>query len=838
MSLAVRQARPMGVWVTDRLICALALWSILLSGAGAADDEPRIQFAELDLIEVAGTRLESPPPTRAAFSLHKDDLAFSGSQLLEDALNDLPQFAPDQTRTTNIGGQGVSTLDMRALNAVSGAPRTLVLVNGRRYVASDEFGRVDINAIPAPLVERIDVASGGASAVYGSDAVAGAVDFRLDTDFDGVRLGGRFGMSDEGDGEEGSAHLIVGERFANGRGGVLLFAEHYKRGRVETEARPFSSVAVDDAGPPLGFIELGSSRIPGGQAIGDGRPPVPNPFGEDADGDGLPDPFPAGLAFPDGALALSAGFAPDGTPVPSPPGFNFQPDNYLQTPASRLTVFGAGDYEITNGVTAYFEASFTENENIQQLAADANDIPEAGVLFVPLSNPLIAENPDLAAFLSTNYDNGLAGDAAAGDGVATILDFRRRMTENGPRRAERDLDALRLLVGVKGEAPVGGRSWSYDAYYAYAGVDRTEVLTGRTSDIRIQQALNAVIDPVSGEVVCADPSNGCVPIRLFGEGPGSISPEAAAFIAPEVGQDTRTRQHIVSASASGELLTLPAGPLRAALGAEYRREAATFAPDAILQSGELGPGNARRPTDGDFDVIEGFVETLIPVLRGAPFAERVEARAAARVGHYSSVGTVATFGAGGAWSPRGGFTVRGQFQRAVRAPNVGEIFSGLSANAPSFADPCSAPLIPAAAAASGVSVDDIAAFCAALGVPNPGVFVADAQVLALTEGNPDLTEEKADTATVGFAWAPLAGGLSLEADYYAITLENAIDDVNASTVAALCFQSFDPTSSFCSAIDRAPTGQVIALRHRADSRRRPTRPARANRRLAGARGQD
>jgi len=789
-----------------RRLCASAAviaLSIAPTQGALAQSDTSADGDDSDVIVVTGSRIpradvNSSSPVNI---VDETDIRLSGSVLVEDILNELPQVAPEFTSTTNNGGAGYSSVDLRNLNASSGSPRTLVLVNGRRFMPVDEFNAIDINNIPSALIQRIEVVTGGASSVYGSDAVAGAVNFILQDNFEGLQLGGRYGMTDEGDGDTYNMNLTLGGNFADGRGNAVVFADFYRRTSVLAGARDHSAVARDDVGPPAGIIDLGSSRVIGGGAYGDGRATVGG--------------LPAGILFADGTTGSSAGFAPDGTPINGAGSFNFQPDNYLQTPAERILLHGQGSYAIADWIEGFAEISYSNNLNEQQLAFDANDIPDAGPLFVPLTNPLIAANPTLVDFLRTNYDNGLAGDAVAGDDLASLPDFRRRMTEVGPRFEARELDTYRVMLGARGEFTLSpaGDPWGWEAYYSFARSNTSIVQDAYTSDIRIQQALFAELDPATMQPVCTNLDGGCVPIRLFGEGPTSISPEAAAFIAPTATEVTTAEQQVFNASVNGSAFELPAGPVGVAAGFEYRKETGAFRPDALLQSGELGPGSNTKPTSGSFDVWELFGETRVPLFGGLPFADLVEAEAAVRFADYSSIGSVVSFGGGGSWAVIDGFKFRGLYQRAIRAPNIGELFGGQAVASPTFADPCNAGQLANSAALAGVTEADIVAFCIAQGVPVPSIFQGDAQVSGVTQGNPNLSEERANTVTLGVVITPPSiPNFSLTFDYYDIKLNGAIDDVAATSVANLCITSLDLNNLFCQGITRNPgNGRIISL---------------------------
>ncbi|MEE8118192.1 MAG: TonB-dependent receptor [Gammaproteobacteria bacterium] len=739
--------------------------------------------AEMEEVVVTGSRIARPDliGNSPINVINAEDIKWSGVINTEQLLNEMPQLAPDQTSSTNNGGSGIATVDLRGL----GANRTLTLVNGRRFIPADNEAQVDINNIPAPLIKRIDIVTGGASAVYGSDAIAGAINFILKDDFEGVEFGANFNRTEQRDADVSSFYLTMGGNFADDRGNAVIHLDFTERDALLARERGFSRTALTDIGIGT-FFEVGSSRIPGGNIL------------------------QSDLIFPDGTIATDAKFLPDGTPIPREgETFDFQPDNFLQTPLERLAVNFLGHYDINDDLEVYVEATYVNNQVDTQLAFDANDIPDVGPLFVPLSNPLVNNNAALATFLTTNFDQGTNGDATAGDGIATLSDFRRRMIEVGPRFASREFDAGRILVGLRGDLPI--ESWTFDAYYSEAQSNVVENLTAFTSDIRLQAALNATTDS-NGNPVCIDPTGGCVPISLFGL--GALPADAKRFVSPAASVSRETEQTIVSASATGDIFELPAGPVALAVGYEYREEKAFSRPDAIIQSGELGPGNDEFPVIGEFDVTEFYAEALIPLVADAPLAQSIELELAFRASDYSTVGTVGAFKVGGSWAVNDSLRFRSMFQRAVRAPNIFELFEGRSAGSESATDLCTASQIAVQATERGRTEAEIMNFCQALGVPNPGVFVADAQILTVQQGNPDLIEEEADTVTFGFVVSPtFLPGLNFSIDYYDIEVEDAINDLDADTVQGLCFESFDVSSQFCGAFDRnAVNGSIQELR--------------------------
>jgi iron complex outermembrane receptor protein len=760
-----------------RLLTTSLLFGVAVTSTSALAQEASVPADATDaaaadeVIVVTGSRIARPDLEASSpiTFVRAEDIALSGSTNVEQFLNELPQVTPDATGTTNNGTDGgIATINLRDL----GANRTLVLVNGRRFVASNNLGWVDVNNIPAPLVERVDIVTGGASAVYGSDAVAGVVNFILKDDFEGAEFGGQYRITEEGDAAIFSTDVTLGANFEDGRGNAVLHASYNKRRSLLAGARAATATALGDFGDdPVdgGLFPLGSSRILGGVIL------VPDTV--------LPD----GTVAPNGVF-----FTPDGNPIAYDGStFNFQPLNYLQTPQERYLISGMAHYDVTDNITAFMEGTYINTRSFQQLAADANDIPEPPAqLLATIANPLFSAG--LQDYLATNFDDD-------GDGIASVPAFRRRMQDVGPRFNEFEHDSWRILAGLRGS--LGDSGLNFEAYYSKARTNRTEVLTAYTSDIRIGQALLVEPDPANpGAFRCVDAgarANGCVPINIFGS--DVLSPEGAAFISPTALVRRSTEQDIASGVISGSLFDLGAGPVAFAIGAEYRKEQSDNLPDDIVQSGELGPGSNEEPTQGQFNVKEFYGEISVPVFTGLTL------EAALRYSDYSTVGGVWTYKAGGQFEPIEGIRFRGLYQRAVRAPNIYELFQGTAAGADDFDDPCAARNSPSA---------ELQAFCIAQGVPASVLptFAGDpgSQATTFFGGNENLREEKSDTYTFGVVLQPRAiPGFTASVDYYKINVEGAIDDLNAATTGQLCFDSLDLTSEACQNIVRDPVNGIV-----------------------------
>lgn len=759
MTLGQRRDR-----VRDALLSTAAISLISVAVPTYAHAQQGEQGPFIEEVLVTGSRI-ARPELQASSPVNivtTQDIQFSGSTNVEQFLNELPQLAPSASATTNNGGEGIATIDLRGL----GSNRTLVLVNGRRFVASNFQGEVDINNIPASLIERVDIVTGGASAIYGSDAIAGVVNFIMKRDFEGFEIGGQYSATDGFNAEMYDTNITAGTNFADGRGNIVFYGSYSKRHSLLQGERKFSREALGDTGGPE-LEPLGSSRIAGGL-------------------------IPADVDFGNGVVDWAM-FTPDGAIVPWDGSlYNFAPDNYLQTPQERWILNTMMHYKITPSIEAFGEFFYANNRVDLQLASDANDIPDMGTLQIALNNTRIPAAT--RAILGANFDPD-------GDGIAEISGFRRRMTENGPRLALNEFDTFRALGGFRGDIADGRFNW--EAYYSFARTNKTEENINYTSDLRIQQGLLTTIDPVTGELVCTNPINGCVPLNIFGE--GQVTEEMAAFMSPRGITRRETEQEVAGASISGDLFDLPAGPLGIAIGVEYRRESSKNRPDAVVQSGELGPGNDEAPTDGRFTVKEIYGETVIPIVSDVPFIHRLEAEAALRYSDYSTVGSVWTYKAGGQWAPSQDIRFRGLFQRAVRAPNIYELFGGRAAGADDFLDPCRAAANPSA---------QVQQFCIAQGVPAAllPTFLGDpgGQATTVFGGNPDLLEEKSNTYTIGAVLTPsFIDGLSLTIDYYYIKLDGAIDDLDAATVGRLCFDSLDLANPFCQAITRDPANGLV-----------------------------
>ncbi len=695
-----------------------------------------------------------------------EEFELSMSVEAEDVLTAFPQILPQTSPSSNNPGTGTALVDLRNMGSV----RTLVLVNGRRFIGSDQFGRVDINNIPPALIDRVDVVTGGASAVYGSDAVTGVVNFILKTDFEGLEASSSFGVTQEGDSERWNTSIVWGSNFADGRGNVTLFMNYFFRDQEFGARRPWGAVALNsslDANGNLVQVPGGSSTIPQLR------------FGV---GSGLVDPNGTpiggfGILFENNSFR--AAVDPDDR-------YNFSPVNNLVLPLKRWAMAGTAHYEINEYINWFAETNFVNSRINRTLAAT----PFSGVtLDMDLRNPFMPA--DFAAFAAANLDTD-------GDNLINIT-IARRMLEVGLRVSQDFRNTYRFLTGFDGDF---GDGWHWETYLNYGRFERSEEQDGNVAISRMKQGL--LVDPAN-PTQCLDPSNGCVVLNVFGEG---VMTEAMAdFVRVKATNNTRFTQAVVAANLTGSVLELPAGPLGVAFGLEYRDESSSFSPDTFLASGDVRGFNAGLPTVGGFDVWEIYGEALIPIFEGAPGVEYLGIEGGFRFSEYSSAGSVTSYKILGNYRPVPDLKIRGGFQRAVRAPNISELFRGQSNSFPGGDDFCNADADRTAAERT---------FCLANGIPVALIDTfkqTNTQIEVLLGGNPDLMEETADTWTIGGVYEPSqVPGLTITADWYQIKIADAIDVFGGGlqTTITACQLALDAQDEFCAALTtaRQPDGQM------------------------------
>ena len=794
-------------------VAAIALGALLASPQAYAQDAdqpadatPQPADTEADdagEIVVTGSRIARPDieglvPTA---SLGSQTLDQDAATNIQDTLNELPQVGIGTSRTNSnflTGANGVATVNLRNL----GSNRTLVLVNGRRFVAGlAGSSAVDINNIPVEFIERVDVVTGGSSAVYGSEAISGVVNFILKDEFEGLQVRGQAGLTERGDNPRYLGSITGGISFADGRGNIFGNFTYdrddglFSRERGISDQDCFLNASPDECGPAFYSSYAAQGRFELLNAAGARA----NAF----NGQGL-------FTFDQGNNLV--------TDFPIGSGFNRNGERRISVPVERYLGSAIANFEISDAMTLYAEGTFAKVKSSSRIEATPLDYTDlydgsAGNLGIPITNPFIPAAVR-AAILAANSDANPANDVAA-------IGFRRRQNEVFSRSNEADRETYRGVIGVRGD--IFG-DFKYDVSYVYGRV-RDFTASQDIDNARYRNALDAVVDPVSGQIVCRDAAAraaGCVPINLFGF--NTASPEASAYVQSAIPKSQRivNQQHVVSANITGELFELPAGDLAFAAGAEYRKEKSVDDLDELTNTGG-NSGNLIPDTRGSFDVWEVYGEVNVPLLSERAFFNYLGLTGAARYSDYSTVGGVFSWNVGAEWSPVEDLRFRAVYAEANRAPNIGELFSAPSETFPSVTDPCigvsaggfNAATTTAAQAAACRALPGFAANIGQAGNPTPGAFfyeLADIQgINGFDGGNLALQEETAETLTIGGVLTPsFLPGLSLSVDYFRIKVDNAIGTTPRDVSIGQCLETGD--AAFCDNVIRSgANGRLVTV---------------------------
>jgi iron complex outermembrane recepter protein len=769
-----------------------------LGAASAGLYVPTLAAQEaLDEIVVTGSRIarrdavaESP-----IFTIDQEAMRVSGHVTVDHYLNTLPQITPAlSSQSNNPSSNGRAFIDLRGL----GSNRNLVLIDGRRGMGSTSGGVVDVNTIPAALIERVEVISGGAAATYGPDAISGVVNFIMRKSFDGVAIDGQYRITEEGDGEEWGTDLTFGSDFAGGRGSAVFNAGYFKRQAIYKGARSFSAQASAASGTaPGGNWATGAVANQPTQAAVDAlfgpgactRTGGTTGFQFNPDGSlfcsgvsGNPALNMVNYNGPDAWLATA--FTPDFF------SYNFEPENILVLPLERWNMFSRIEVDVNDNFRPYAQFQFTNYNALQELAAT----PTAGAtgFQVPVTNPFIPA--------------GLQALAASRATPDAPLSIAKRFTDLGGRTGANTHDVWQTVVGATGDIVA---SWRYDAYASWGRSVQNEIQGGNVNRDNVLLLLNAAD---GGASQCAGGLN------LFGT-PG-ISQACNDFITFEAKNLTTVEQGIVEAVVTGDLFELPAGTVQSAFGASYRNLDFNFQPDGGLVPGRVAGFNAQLPVSGRLDFTDIFAEVVVPIVSDVPFIQSLSLTGGLRWTDNNIFGSEETWKVTADWVINDQVRFRGGAQQAVRAPNITELFAPQVNSFPTFTngDPCNT---------TGPNVNNpefgrngpngaaVAALCAAQAsiAGGPTYVQPFGQANSIVGGNPNVNPETADSYTFGFVVAPQFDSpaferLSFSVDYFNIKLTDAIGGLGIFTMVQRCFNrdgsnpTYDPNNLWCSLFER------------------------------------
>ena len=718
-------------------------------------------------VVVTGSRLRTSNLTSEApiTVVTAKQIEQSSSQTIEDVLRKIPAVGDSGNfSTTNNGANGSSCIDLLNL----GITRTLVLVDGRRFVHS-AYGTgndcVDLDTIPIQMVDRIEILKDGASTIYGADAVAGVVNIITKKNFAGSQINLNGNITASGDDLQGDISGITGFDFAQGRGNLTLTGRYLDRGPVLQKDRDFATPVVAGNSAPGAPYSVGSSVTEAGHYFGANSGNEFTTINNQA------------VPFATGVYNGANGGQPNINGR-----YDYGYDSYLSDRETQGNLAAQTHYDVNDHLTAYASAFYTHKNTEEQLSGQ----PVTG-------------NPNLATSLEIPQGNPFAEAL----GVDEPVSGYRRTTDIGPRQTKTGTDTWQATIGARGKI-IG--NWDYDAYFTYGYSDTTVTLTNQINFVKFENALGydgTIGDPFNGSL--CNPGQGCALLNPFGA--NNISPAAARYVNFTANANAFYQFRDYGGTVTNnKLVQLPYGPLGLALGFEYRQENGAYHPDPTIESG-ASTASAEQPTGGGFDVGEVFGELNIPILKNVIAAKDLSADVSGRWSDYNTFGGVQNFKVGLNWSPTKDIRFRANLGTSVRQPAIAEAFGGDVLNFEQGTDPC--VQISNYGAAAGI----VAANCARQGVgPGSNFQQNGSQIATNTGGNPNLAPESSRTYTIGTVLTPrFLPALSATVDYYHTSIENQIAEVPVQFVEDQCYTSPDFSSPQCVNAGKRNSSGNIAL---------------------------
>lgn len=781
------------------LMSTSAMLFLAMSGQAMAQDQdgtpPQQDAADVQStgsdepsIVVTGSRIrrsgfDAPTPT---VGVGAEEIESSGAVNVVDVLNELPQISTgfsNANTSFSFGNIGLNQVDLRNL----GVRRTLTLVNGRRRAGTPDdsnFLAFDLSNIPTALIERVEVQTGGTSAVYGADAVAGVVNIILRNNFEGVEAYGQYGISGEGDYHTASYGVTAGVNYEGGNAvlhvsrsenGLLTRAERNLGTRFAFVSNP-ANTGPNDGIPariPLRDLKFAYFGIP---TLTSFLPFGPGGSYTDVIFDSALQTFRPIRAGSRGVIDGSYSQDEGGT----------QDADTLVAPLERTTLYGSANYQLSPNVRFILEGMFSDIHAEDRIGP----VFDVFSTFVSIDNPYM---PD--AVRQGLVDAGLDG-----------FSYARQHDEFGMRGT--DIDRRYWSVAAGFDGTVLG-DWTWSATYEFGKSNTTNRNLNDRLDERWFEASDAIRDPITNQIVCRSldaRARGCVPVNVFGA--GTISQAAVDYIIADHTTTTETTQTLVQGLLAGDLFHLPGGDVRFSAGVEYRKDTLNFRPSFVWENALGFFASQFSPVDESNDVREAFAEVLVPILSERPFFYSLELEGAYRISDYQRAGTVDSWKIAGSWAPVPDVRFRVTRARAVRAPSLGELFDPGSRGAFGLSDPCDPLLLDAGSSSRRAN-------CLALGL-DPVNFNPDTRrvtTLVFTTGNPDLNVETGNTWTVGAVvrprWIP---GLSISADWYSIKLAGGIARIGPQQTLDNCVDLPTLDNQFCDFVTRGGDGNVDEVR--------------------------
>ena len=760
------------------------------TAAAAPEAVADSKSVKLEAVRVTGSRVVVPGATSSSpiVTVRAEEFALQQNPEAEQVLRTLPGTLPADGSNVNNGTAGVSSLSLRGL----GAQRNLILIDGKRVTPYNVDGIVDLSMVPTALIDRVDLVTGGASAVYGSDAISGAVNFITKRNFEGVDIDYTNGLTEEDDGDKTSIAAVLGTNVAGGRGNIVMALNYAHRDGIQLGQRSLGN---------LGIVTASGAGLADFQA---GRGATPAPAG--CDGPGAVAAGGSGTTLPTRISIFSSGqpqrqFRNDGTLGANCSVFNFNPFNYYETPQDRYGASVFGRFEFNKHAEAYSNFLFG-NTTVRQQVAPSGIFNNS--YFTPLANPFIGdqaratiisqgEAARAAGRLGANNWRDVNGNNVVDQADYLNLTYARRTVELGERSETIKNNAYQMQLGLRGEII---QDWDYDVSFQRGQSGRTNIRAGYTNLVNVGNAL----DSVDG-VTCANGDVTCVPINLFG-GFGTITPDMARYSSATALIDSTYEQNITQASVSGLLTQIKHSPLASrpiglSVGVERRREEGDFTPDECLRvaptSCQGGAGGFLLPIAGGFNVNELFTEAIVPLIDDKTLVSALDLELGYRWSDYDPTGLNRTWKYGLSWAPTDETLVRVMRQRAARAPNVGELAAPQTTALDNAQfDPCSdgnpnpiTPELRDRCVATGVAPQDVGTV--------QDIISGQINAFNGTDLNNLPAPEKADTTTIGFVFKPRSLGILrnpyVSVDYYDIKVNDYIGTFGAQEILDQCYNA-------------------------------------------------